>query len=189
MHNEEFYIQQVIKGDTAAFAEIVRHYKDLVFTIAFRILKNAEEAEEVAQDSFLKAFRNLSTFRNEAKFSTWLFRIAYNGALSQHRKKRYDHVSTEDRQAIQVSFEDSSNGFQNLKTEQRKVYIGKAMESLSAEEASLVQFFYYSELSIKEIAEITSLDESNIKVKLHRARKRLHIALQSLLKDELEEIL
>ena len=189
MHNEDFYIQRVIQGDTSAFAELVRHYKDLVYTICFRILKNAEDAEEVAQDTFLKVFKNLSNFRQEAKFSTWIFRIAYNGALSQHRKKKHDHVSTDDRALSNVSFQDTESGFQQLKAEQRKVFLGQAIQQLPAEEASLVHFFYYNELSIKEIAAVTELEESNIKVKLHRARKHLHTALQMLLKDELEEIL
>ena len=189
MQNEDFYIQQVIKGDTSAFAEIVRHYKDLVFTICFRILKNAEDAEEIAQDTFLKVFKKLPTFRSEAKFSTWLFRIAYNGALSQQRKKKYDHVSTDSEFVQEISFTDTGSGFQQIKSDQRKVFLSKAMQTLPSEEASIVQFFYYNELSIKEIASVTGMEPSNIKVKLHRARKRLHKALQHLLKDELEEIL
>ena len=82
------YIDQVIAGNTAAFAILVDRHKDLVFTIAMNITRNREDAEEVAQDSFLKAFQKLAGFRKESGFQTWLYRIAYNEAISKIRKNR-----------------------------------------------------------------------------------------------------
>jgi RNA polymerase sigma factor (sigma-70 family) len=187
--NEEYHIERVLKGDTQAYALLVECYKDLIFTICFRITKNAEDAEECAQDTFLKAFRNIQSFRQEAKFSTWLFRIAYNTAISKQRKVKVDHVSTDERTVQNVSFDDTDSGLSNLGGDQRKFFIQKAISELSGEDANLIHLYYYNELSLAEIQEVTQIEVSNIKVKLHRARKKMQGILQRLLKDELEEIL
>ncbi len=187
--NEAYHIERVLKGDTNAYALLVEYYKDLVFTICFRITKNAEDAEECAQDTFLKAFKSLESFRQEAKFSTWLFRIAYNSAISKQRKLKHEFQSTDERQVQNVSFDDTESGLNQLGLDQRKHYIQAALAQLSAEDANLVTLYYYNELSLAEIHEVTGIEVSNIKVKLHRARKKLQDILQHLLKDELEEIL
>lgn len=187
--NEAYHIERVLKGDTNAFALLVEYYKDLVFTICMRITKNAEDAEECAQDTFLKAFRSLESFRQEAKFSTWIFRIAYNTAISKGRKLKLDTVDSDDRQAQNISFSDTESGLSKLGGEERKFFIQKAISQLSGEDANLVHLYYYQEMSIAEIHEVTGIDSTNIKVKLHRARKKLQDSLQRLLKDELEEIL
>jgi len=85
--NEVDIINQVLGGNAAAFRMIVDAYKDLIFTIVIKIVRNREEAEEVTQDTFLKAYHALSSFKNESKFSTWIYRIAYNTAISRTRKK------------------------------------------------------------------------------------------------------
>lgn len=187
--NEAYHIERVRKGDTQAYALLVEYYKNLVYTICFRITQHAEDAEECAQDTFLKAFQHLASFREEAKFSTWLFRIAYNTAISKQRKLRHEHASTDERHVLNLSFDDTQSGLQQMRQEQRKHYIQKAMGLLSGEDANLVGLYYYNDLSLAEIQEVTGIDVSNIKVKLHRARKKLQDILQRMLKDELEEIL
>jgi RNA polymerase sigma-70 factor (ECF subfamily) len=187
--NEEYHIERVLKGDTQAYSLLVEYYKDLIFTICYRITHNTQDAEECAQDTFLKAFRSLASFRQEAKFSTWLFRIAYNTAISKQRRIKHEFQSTDDRQVLNLSFDDMESGFRRLGQQQRKHYLKLAMNDLNGDEANLVGLFYYNELSIAEIHEITGVEVSNIKVKLHRARKKLQESLQRLLKDELEEIL
>jgi RNA polymerase sigma factor (sigma-70 family) len=187
--NEEYHIQRVRQGDTQAYSILVEYYKDLVFTICHRITQNAQDAEECAQDTFLKAFRNLNSFREEAKFSTWLFRIAYNTAISKQRLQKQAFSSTDERQVMNLSFDDMESGYRSLGKQQRQHYLKLAMATLHPEEANLVGLFYYNELSIAEIQEVTGIEVSNIKVKLHRARKKLQVSLQRLLKDELEEIL
>ena len=187
--NEAYHIERVLKGDTQAYAILVEYYKNLVFTICKRITKNDEDAEECAQDTFLKAFKSIESFRQEAKFSTWLFRIAYNTAISKGRRQKHEYQSTDDRQIQNMSFDDTESGYRSLGNEQRKHYVKLAMETLTPEDANLVSLYYYNELSIAEINEITGMEVSNIKVKLHRARKKMQDALQRLLKDELEEIL
>lgn len=187
--NEAYHIERVLKRDTQAFALLVEYYKDLVFTICKRITQNDEDAEECAQDAFLKAFRSLESFRQEAKFGTWLFRIAYNTAISKQRVQKHVHESTDDRKVQNVSFDDVESGYRSLANDQRKHYLKLALAELPPEDANLVSLYYYNELSIAEIQEITGMEISNIKVKLHRARKKLQDSLQRLLKDELEEIL
>jgi len=88
LREDSFYIEKVVAGDNSAYRTLVEKHKELVFTIAVKILRNREEAEEVAQDVFLKAFNALPNFKAEAKFSTWLYRITYNTAISQSRRKK-----------------------------------------------------------------------------------------------------
>ena len=76
--NDEYYIDLIINGDTNAFEVLVDRYKDMVFTLTLRILKNREEAEEAAQDTFMKTYKSLSRFKGDSKFSTWIYKIAYN---------------------------------------------------------------------------------------------------------------
>ena len=86
--NDQYYITQTLQGNTQAYANLVTKYQNYVFTILIRMLKNREEAEEVAQDTFVKAFEALSTFRGESKFSSWLYSIAYRKALDTIRKNK-----------------------------------------------------------------------------------------------------
>jgi RNA polymerase sigma factor (sigma-70 family) len=90
---------------------------------------------------------------------------------------------------LNLSFEDTQSGLSRLGSDQRKHYLKLALGQLSGEDANLVSLYYYNELSLAEIQEVTGIEVSNIKVKLHRARKKLQDILQRLLKDELEEIL
>jgi len=85
---ELLYIKQIMSGDVSRFAYFVDAYKDMAFTIAFRIVNNREDAEEVVQDAFVKAYTSLHTFRQDAKFSTWLCKIVVNTAISKTRKKK-----------------------------------------------------------------------------------------------------
>lgn len=85
--HDDIYIEQVLNGNTKAFAFLVDKYKVLVYTVAFRILRNHEDTEEIVQDAFVKAYHALGSFEKKSKFSTWLHRIVYNSAISKTRKK------------------------------------------------------------------------------------------------------
>ncbi|MEP7169111.1 MAG: sigma-70 family RNA polymerase sigma factor, partial [Bacteroidota bacterium] len=80
--DDNFYIDKILKGDDASFESLVNKHKTMAYNIAFRILKSREDAEEIAQDSFLKAYHSLKEFKRESKFSTWLYRIIYNNSIS-----------------------------------------------------------------------------------------------------------
>ena len=170
---DQFYIDKVLAGDSSAFAVLVDRHKLNVFNICMKILRNREEAEEVAQDIFLKVFEKLDTFKQEAKFSTWLFRIAYNMSISQQRKHKVKPLGVEDH-FIELSNEDELIDKLNLETiEERERKLKMAIEKLEAEQQLLLQLYYDKDMSVMDVASITNLSQSNVKVKIHRARQRL----------------
>lgn len=167
--NEENVIEAVRLGDSQAYRILVNGYKDMVYTLCVRMVKDSMYAEELAQDAFLKAFKNIGSYRKESKFSTWLYRIALNTCLSALRKNKITEVDLKDHQ-----FESDGNlGIKTLEEKDTSALLKKAIDSLKNEEQIIIQLFYLEELSIKEIAEVTSLSESNIKVKLHRTKQKL----------------
>ena len=181
-----FYIEKVKNGQTNYFSYIVEKYQDIVFSIALKVLRNREDAEEMAQESFIKVYKSLHTFKGTAKFSTWLYRITYNNCISEVRKKKQYFVSTSD---IEVKDESEELNLDGIPAENRAKYVKDAMDKLPEEEYTLVLLYYFKDQSIEEIAKVTSLSESNTKVKLFRARKKLYTILNEMLKEELYTIL
>lgn len=167
--DEEKLIDEVKGGNANAFRTLVDTYKDLVFSICVQLVKDKMMAEELAQDSFLKAYRNISSYRGESKFSTWLYRISYNTCLSKLRKNKITIVDIPE-----FNYGVSENyGETNLINEDRNLQIKSVLSQLKQEERLYVQLFYLQEQSIKEIAEVCGASESNVKVKLHRSKKKL----------------
>jgi len=181
-----FYIEKVKSGQTNYFSYLVEKYQDIVFSIAFKVLKNREDAEEMAQESFIKAYKSLHSFKGKAKFSTWLYRITYNNCISEVRKKKIHFTSTDE---VQIKDETEELNLDGVPEENRAKYVKAAMDRLPEEEYTLILLFYFEEQSIDEIAKVTKLSASNVKVKLYRARKKLHTFLNELLKEEIYTIL
>ncbi len=178
MHNDKLIIERIQKGETQAYALLVDKYKNAVFTLAYRTINNNAEAEEIAQDCFLKAFQKLDKFRGDSKFSTWLYRIVYNTSISHVRKKKHDTLSLNDETYNNLDKEDDSyREFNEEELLERKELIHKAIASLPKEDAFLITLFHLEDVPVKEISEITTMSESNVKVKLFRARKKLHSLL------------
>jgi RNA polymerase sigma-70 factor (ECF subfamily) len=184
-----YYISRVLEGNTSDFAHLIDKYKDMIFTLAFRITGNREDAEEVSQDAFLKAYRGLKTFRGSSKFSTWLYKIAYNQSVSRIRKKQPDIQSYD---SLEISLDEcqgeidmNHEKLDNIPVE----YIKQAFEQLEETDSAVLTMFYQDDLNIKEIANITGLSTSNIKVKLFRGRKKLTDILEKILKTELIDLL
>jgi len=186
---EHIVINKVINGDELAYRYIVDRYSKYVFNIAFKVLRNHEDAEEVTQDSFLKAFKALKDFKGDSKFSTWIYKIAFNSAVSKTRKKVISKEDIDDIPEIQFENVDLLSATDNLRKGERKKYITRALEKLSDEEQVLITLFYFEENSIAEVSEITGLELNNVKVKIHRSRKKLHRALCEDLQKEVKEIL
>lgn len=189
MKEDRHYIERVINGDVNAFSFLVDKHKGLVFTLALRMLKNAEDAEELAQDTFVKAYNSLKEFKFESKFSTWLYRITYNGAISKLRKKQIEIADFDGTDIPEYEVVSSFNSINDLKRNEQKKYINQAIDQLKEEDALLITLYYYDESSVEEICQITGLTVSNVKVKLHRARKRFYDELKSILKEEVRAIL
>lgn len=181
-----WYVNKVLNGDTHSFSYLVEKYKDVVFSIAIKVLRNREDAEELAQESFIKAFKSLHTFKGTAQFSTWLYRIAYNNCISEIRKRKMKFVSTDD---VQLPDEPEEMNFDGIPAENRARYVKAALEKLPEDEYTLILLYYFEDNSVEEIVAITKMSESNVKVKLFRARKKLQTFLNEMLKEELYTIL
>jgi RNA polymerase sigma-70 factor (ECF subfamily) len=177
-----YYIDKVLDGDIQSFAILVNRYKNMVFTIANRILKSREDAEEIAQDVFLKAFQSLQKFKREAKFSTWLYRIAFNTAISKTRKKRIEISAIDDYTIENYTFDEILDDFEEFNLDDKRKYFEAALKKIPEGDGVLLSMFYLQELSIEEISEISELSVSNVKVKLHRIRKKLYQTINELMK-------
>ena len=168
-----FYIEQILSGKSNAFSHLVDHHRNNVYNLAFRICGNHEEAEEVAQDSFLKAYRALQNFRHRSSFATWLYRITYNTAISNVRIKKKEMLYLEDYPFDAADFTSNSPSAEESEDEYRNSLINFAMQKLHDEERGLISLYYFHELSIEEISDITGSSKSNVKVKLFRARQKM----------------
>ncbi|WP_316786032.1 RNA polymerase sigma factor [Pedobacter frigiditerrae] len=184
-------ITAVLNGDTAQYAVLVKRHQRFVFTLAIRFAKNREDAEEVAQDVFVKAYRALGTFKQTSKFSTWLYTITYTTAMTFLRKKRLDTQSiNDDENVLQIA--NSGNDFDASNSAEKKssyAYLSQAIDMLLPDDAAIITLFYKGEQSLEEIGEALSMEPNTVKVKLHRARQRLKEKLQYLLKDEVKELI
>jgi RNA polymerase sigma factor (sigma-70 family) len=176
-----FYLQQIIAGNARAYAFLVEKHKDMVFSIALKILHSREDAEEVAQDAFVKAYQSLSGFKNEAKFSTWLYRIVYNSAISKVRKKKLELAPLDDTTINNYSEDNVDSNFFLVDEPDQFELLQKALQSLPEEENVIVSLFYQNENSIEDISAITGLTVANVKVKLHRIRKKLYTEMQRMM--------
>ena len=172
-NNDQLYITKVINGDTNAFAYLVDNYKDMIYSLAYKMTKNREEAEEISQDTFIKAYKNLDKFKGDSKFSTWLYRIGYHAALDSIKKNKSHNNSFEINDITFNQIKSVDNILEGIERKERAKIMNHCLEKLPDEERSIIWMFYYDELSLKEIIEVTDLSEANLKVKLHRARKKL----------------
>lgn len=180
-------VELVLAGKNDAFAVLVDRYKDMVFTMAVGLMRHREEAEEVAQDAFLKVFKALPKFQGKSKFSTWMYRIVYNECISRLRRKKANLVSIEDVSYKEVPDEWDENGPEWAQQEARKRTLHEAMQQLPEQDKTIVMLYYFENCQVEDISAITSLSTSNVKTKLFRARKKLHSALVHVKKKELIE--
>jgi RNA polymerase sigma-70 factor (ECF subfamily) len=179
-----FHVQRVLAGNTAAFAVLVEKHSDMAFTIANKIVRSREDAEEVAQDAFVKAFQSLHSFKGDSKFSTWLYRIVYNAAISHTRKKRQEFTQLDERVVSDTTEDEIFENLDTLDAEYQSKLINEAINNLPEDESAIVTLFYLEENTIEDISQITGLSVSNVKVKLFRIRKKLYEDLQIKMKME-----
>lgn len=180
---ERKWIEQILAGDTHSFSCLIAKYEKMAYTLAFRLMGNKEEAEEVTQDAFIKVYTALDTFKFESKFSTWLYRIVYRTALSALRRQKifsdYDEARAED-----LTEDEMESASSLLERNDRREIISSVLKMMTRDEALLLTLFYLEECSVEEIRDITDLTTSNIKVKLFRARKHFYERLQQVMKTE-----
>ncbi|MDY0779773.1 sigma-70 family RNA polymerase sigma factor [Tenacibaculum sp. IB213877] len=171
--NDQTYIDKVLKGDTNAYAFLVEKYKVMVYSLAVKMLNNKEEAEEVSQDTFVKAYKNLAKFEGKSKFSTWLYKITYRNCLDAIKKNSVRYTITDINEITFNQIQATETILDGIERDERSKIINDCLQKLPEEERTILWLFYYQELSLKEIIEVTELSEANVKVKLHRARKHL----------------
>ncbi|MBN2350267.1 MAG: sigma-70 family RNA polymerase sigma factor [Bacteroidales bacterium] len=169
--SDNIYINKVLQGEVNLFAVLIDRYKNMAYTMAFRIVNNSEDAEEIVQDAFLKVYKNLAGFKNRSKFSTWLYRIVYNTSISKIRTKKQ---AGEPLDNLHYLSDPSLSALEELEMEEQKKIIHNLLNRLPKDEQTLLTLYYTNENSIEEIGEITGLSNANVKVKLYRARKKLH---------------
>jgi len=185
---EQLYIQKVIEGDLSKFSYFIENYKDMAFSIAFRITNNTEDAEEVVQDSFLKAFKSLKEFRRDSKFSTWFYKIVVNNSLTKIKSRKQEVQDIDIDKVSNQLIENVESVYTNLTAADQKHYINIALEELISEDRLLLTLYYLNENTIDEVSEISGIKAENVKMKLHRARKKMFIILNQKLKTETQNI-
>lgn len=183
-------IEQTLAGDQFAYADLVKRHQRFVFTLALRFAKGREDAEEIAQDCFVKAYRSLASFQGQSKFSTWLYSIVYTTAMTFLRKKRVDTDSIDDEGTfVQVESHESAYDTNNAENKSRSYYLNQAIEQLLPDDATIITLFYKGEQSLEEIAQAMGIETNTVKVKLFRARQRLKEKLERNLKHEVKELI
>ncbi len=182
---DQHYINLVLNGNTNSFATLVDRYKDMVYTLAIKMLNNKEEAEEIAQDTFIKVFNSLSKFKGESKFSTWVYKVTYNTCLDAlKKKKKINNVSyIEDFSEHQTKALEGI--LDSIDEKERNQAIQQCLEELPSDEAFLVTLYYFDDQSVEEIAKVMNISTDNVKVKLFRTRKKLATILKRRLEPEM----
>jgi RNA polymerase sigma-70 factor (ECF subfamily) len=178
VQEENSLIDQIIAGNQQLYAQLVDRYKSYAFTIAFKITENKADAEEVAQDAFIKAYQYLEGFKKGAKFSTWLYRIVFNTAISHKRKNR--HIF----QSIEGATNQAEESVLTLEKNDKQVFISKALGRLNEADRLSLQLFYLKEFSLEEVAAMMGQKANTTKVRIHRARQRLADELKNILQKE-----
>ncbi len=188
--NEDFLvIQRVLGGDQQAYAELVGRYQNFVFTMALRFTKNREDAEEVAQDCFVKAYRALADFKGTAKFTTWLYTIVYTTSVTFLRKKKIDVHSLDNEHVFELAdSQDSGMRANQIEQKSRVNMVNEAIKMLNPDDAQVITLFYKGEQTLEEIAQVLGIETNTAKVRLHRARTRLKEKMETYFAHEVKDL-
>jgi RNA polymerase sigma-70 factor (ECF subfamily) len=182
---DDYLIDKVIKGENNAYAELVDRYKQMVYTLAYKIVKNREDAEEVAQDTFVKAYNALNDFKGDSKFSTWLYKIAYYRSLDYLKKNKRRVETTKIDISEEYNIASLDDALDALEAKDRTEIIKHAIQKLPGEDSVLITLYYFETLSMNEISKVMGISSNTIKVRLFRGRKRLAKILENNLEKEI----
>ncbi len=187
--NDNELISKVLSGDQQAYGSLVNRYQNYVFTLALRFTKNREDAEEVSQDIFIKAYRALADFRGASKFSTWLYTIVNTTCITFLRKKRLEVHSLDNEKVFEVADSMDSGMRANLVEQKSRVsMVTNAIKMLSTDDAEVITLFYKGEQTLEEIAQILGIEANTAKVRLHRARTRLKEKMELHFAQEVKDL-
>lgn len=185
--DDRIYVEKAQKGDTQAFEKLLRKYRKSVFYMLLKMVKNTDDAEDLTQEAFAKAFSSIGRFDATYAFSTWLFRIATNNCIDYIRKKRVQTVSIdqpiegEDGGTMQFDLRDlEADPSESVVLQQRKRYLKMALDRLPQKYRALIEFRYFQELSYEEVAEASGLPLGTVKAQLFRARELLNVEMRNI---------
>ncbi|MDR0393685.1 MAG: sigma-70 family RNA polymerase sigma factor [Tannerella sp.] len=178
--SDNYYVEKVRSGETGCFASLLERYSVQVFSLIVKMVGNREDAEELTQDVFVKAYGSLASFRGESSFSTWIYRIAYNMAVSAVRKKKTVFIPVDEDRMENVPDEPEEAFSETAGPEVRLMNLNRALERLSPEERAMIMLFYKDNKPMEEIAVIAGLTESNVKTKIFRIRKKLWVWIKAM---------
>ena len=187
--NDNELISRVLNGDQQAYAGLVSRYQTYVFTLALRVVKSREDAEEVAQDSFIKAYKYLADFKGASKFSTWLYTIVNNTAISFLRKKKVEIHSLDNEKVFEVAdSKESGMGANMIEQKSKMAMVNEAIAMLNPDDAQIITLFYKAEQSLEETAQILGIEINAAKVRLYRARTRLKEKMETYFAEEVKNL-
>jgi RNA polymerase sigma factor (sigma-70 family) len=183
---DDLNIEKILKGDYNSFQYFITTYKRFAFSLAYAILKDEYLTEDVVQDSFVKAFKGIKSFKRNASFQTWLGRIVINESLRKAKRRgteivRFENISDDEIEVVNDSID-------SLMKEEQRFYITAVFEQLSPNESLALELFYLKENSIGDITEMTGWSSSKTKMLLLRGRKNFYSLLKRILKSEVKEI-
>ena len=182
-------ISRVLQGEQTAYAELVDRYQSYVFTLVLRMIKSREDAEEVAQDVFIKAYRALADFRGDSKFSTWLYTITNTTCITFLRKKKLEVHSLDNEKVFEIADSKDSGFRANLIEQKSRVQmVNEAIAMLNPDDSEIITLFYKAEQNLEEIARILRIEVNTAKVRLHRARGRLKEKMEKHFTEEVKNI-
>lgn len=177
-------IKQVKKGDQAAYSDVVDFYQNKIFQHCYRMLGNMHEAEDIAQEAFIRAYVNIDTFDERRKFSTWLYRIATNLTIDRIRKRKPDYYldaevkGTDGLDMYSQISTDGASPSEEVESIELQRYIHNEISQLPPKYRSIITLRYLEEFSLKEISEILDIPLGTVKTRLHRGREALRKRLR-----------
>ena len=179
---EQEYIKRILGGEMELYGYFLDTYGHRIFTQVQQMVSNREDAEDITQDIFVKAYESLKRYRGDCEFITWIYRIACNvtASILRKNKQRQEYLSFDGNIPEHIGNDESEIPFDIIdenEPDERIEDLQLAISWLSAEERALITLFYYENKSIEDCAYILQQSEGNIKVRLHRVRKKLSLYL------------
>lgn len=175
---DEELIAGILRKDKKMILTFIQSYQDRVYTQAYRMLRNPQDAEEACQDVLIKALNKIETFQKDSKLSTWIYRIGYTTCLDILKKKKTKPKAIEIDDSVLASWANLHDSLQTLELKEQRSIIDWAVDQLEETDSMLIDLYHLQEMPIAEISEITSMNNSAIKVRLFRARKKLAVYLE-----------
>ena len=171
--DEQEMIARILDGHTEDFGYFLERYSQEAFAIVVRLVPRQEDAEELVQDAFVRAFNRLDTFEGHSSFSTWICRIAYNTAISWLRKRRMKYLSIDDNPKLSDTEVDEAFDDESLIED-----LTRAIALLKPDEQTLITLYYYDNRPLNDIAYILDVEPNTLATRLHRIRRKLYLLMK-----------